>query len=108
MAIRLKPKTGYSAETYVDIFGSKNPYFLSGSNGLETRNKFVDGHVTNEPEKIVGEFYYPGMGVVNVKFPANMTAPVLEDMARVEFENAEAIVIKNDVYVKADKVRVVA
>lgn len=108
MAIRLNQKTGYSRDTYNEVFGNVTPIFLAGASGLELKNKFVDGKMTNEPDKVTGEFYFPEIGVASVKFPVDMEVPTLQDMQTVELLNAEAVVIKNDVYVRAESVRVMA
>ena len=107
MAIRLNQKTGYSPETYREVFADVTPVFLAGGTGLQLKNKFIDGKMTNEPDKVTGEFYFPGIGVALIKFPFDMTVPTLQDMQTVELVNAEAVVIKNDVYVRAESVKVI-
>ena len=108
MAIKLKQKTGYSRDTYNEVFGNVTPIFLAGATGLELKNKFVDGKMTNEPDKVTGEFYYPEIGVASVKFPADLEVSTLQDMQPVDLLNAEAVIIKNDVYVRAESVKVKA
>lgn len=107
MAIKLKQKTGYSEESYQQIFGNTSPIFLKGSSGFESRNKFVDGKRTLEIDKIVGEFYFPNIGVATVKFSPNLDLPNVADMQKVNLIGAQAIVIKNDVYVKAENIEAV-
>lgn len=104
--MKLQKKSGYSESAFREIFGNTVPVFLSGVNGFESRNKFVDGQRTEKIDKIVGEFYFPKLGVVAVKFDPNTELPELDDLQRVQIIGAQAIVIKNDVYVKAEGLKV--
>lgn len=105
--MKLQKQSGYSESVYREIFGNNLPIFLSGSNGFESRNEFVDGQRTNKIDKIIGEFYFPKLGVVTVKFEPNTKLPDLNDLQKVQIVGAQAIVIKNDVYVKAEGIRVI-
>lgn len=106
--MQVRQFSGYSYQQYSMQFNGVTPRLLIGQ-GLEERLKFdsstgrpVEPH---EVESQRATLYYPGLGVQNVKLPAEYVLPKgLDDLAEVELISPEACTVGRNVYVRAEAV----
>ena len=102
--MRAIQQLGYSADTFNQQFNGVCPRILIGQ-GLEEKHGY-DQAPKKSTDEIVAkqlDFYFPGLGVQKVKFPATFSLPAkVEDMAEVTLTNPTACIAKGYLYVKAD------
>lgn len=104
--MQVRQFNGYSYQQYNMQFSGVTPRLLIGQ-GLEERLRFDSSTGRPvEPHEIESQratLYYPGLGIQNVKLPAEYVLPKdLGDLAEVELISPEACTVGRNIYVRAE------
>lgn len=94
---------GYNVALFNEIFG-ENPIFSSLSVEEEIKWVYKDNKRTDEVDGFSRYFIIPGQNPFLVKFP---TSQEIEQFAEVELINPVACKVKNNVYFKAESVKII-
>ena len=97
------PVYGYNVALFNGIFG-ENPIFSSLSVEEEIKWVYKDNKRTDEVDGFSRYFIIPGQNPFLVKFP---TSQEIEQFAEVELINPVACKVKNNVYFKAESVKII-
>lgn len=97
------PVYGYNVALFHEIFG-ENSIFSSLSVEEEIKWVYKDDKRTDEVDGYSRYFIIPGQNPFLVKFP---TSQEIEQFAEVELVNPVACKVKNNVYFKAESVKIV-
>lgn len=101
--MRIK-QIGYSEDLFRRYFNQKGHILLG--DGLHNVFEYKDGKRT---DNIIGKslnIYYENLGVQKVKFSADYSIPQIPDLAVVNLINPEAVIVRGNIYVKADGVEI--
>ena len=97
------PVYGYNVALFHEIFGEK-PIFSSLSVEEEIKWVYKDNKRTDEVDGFSRYFIISGQNPFLVKFP---TSQEIEQFAEVELINPVACKVKNNVYFKAESVKII-
>lgn len=102
--MKINQTNGYSSSTAKKFINKGVPIKFVGPD-LEPKFKWEDGKRTKKIEAYETWFIQEGLPPFQVKFPQKIELPDFE--AIVDFENLEACEVRNNVYFKADDVKVI-
>lgn len=103
--MRMSKFSGYTEALAKECLGKKGIRALVGS-GLSQQPEYVDGKPTGKIASTRLEFYLEGVGSDNVKLPSYYELdPSIKDWSLIELVNPEAIQVNNNVYFKAEGVK---